>query len=57
VFGQQRKPAGVIDMRVGKDNVGQYPGIKRYNRVFFSRFFAPSLKQTAIQQNAIMFSG
>jgi hypothetical protein len=49
VFGQQRKPAGVIDMRVGKDNIGQYPGIKGYDHVFFSRFFAPTLKQTAIQ--------
>jgi hypothetical protein len=44
-------------MRVGKHNVGQYPGIKRYDRVFFSRFFTPSLKQTAIQQNAIVFGG
>ena len=57
IFGQQRKSAGVIDMRMGKYHVGQYPGIKRYDGVLFPRFFTTSLKHAAIQQNAIMFSG
>jgi hypothetical protein len=44
-------------MGMGKHDIGDNPGIKGHNRVFFLGLLAAPLEHTAIKQYAISFIG
>ncbi len=44
VFGQQRYSAGVIDMGMGKHDIGEHFRVKGDDFVFFGSFFTAALE-------------
>ena len=57
IFGQHRQPAGMIDMRMGENDVGDNAGVKWEDAVLGRGFSASALKHAAVQQNSICFRG
>jgi hypothetical protein len=57
VFGQQWDASGMIDVSMREYEAGNLLRIKGQMPVFFFGFFSTTLKHTAVQQYAIIFSG
>ncbi len=57
VGGQDRDPAGVVDVGVGQDQIGDQCGVEGQDPVFFRGFPPPALEKPAVEQDAVVAGG
>jgi len=57
VLGHHRDPAGVVEVGMGQHDIGEQAGVEGHNPVFLGGLPAPTLKEPAVQQNAVTVRG